>query len=261
MNVGECRFFPDANVVIGLILREHRNGPQNSYYLKAVQENKLVNTILPSVEEEFHERLDEVADEAGKILDAIHQELWKEKSLGASKARTIQIGLKDVPLMEQALSQVFGSMSRQSVDGRGSSRFHTVFDLVTSWIMMHWTKVMTKGTSVDLDELVDELKLAISNGRQELEDSLLLLKAQLRHVPSDWAVDQKIAARVQPWVPDSDDVTHIASVATFVSIKSARGLFVTNDNEVLRNAPDIKRESGATVTRPAFALAVFLADL
>lgn len=257
MSVGYCRFFPDTNILVGIVLREHRFGPQNLIYLNEVERHKLENTVLPTVESEFRTKLDRVVDLCAGIADRLLYTMNLAKTRDLNASVPVFVDASDIPLVMDSFQASYLELSRGLSD-EDRNRFQTSFDLISSWVMSGWSPALGEGRTIKMEDFVDSLKLTISEGRRELEDAYSRLKAQLCHIPCDWTPDSQLSGKLSSYVPDQDDVKHLSLAGTFVVARKGRGLFITNDAGILNAGSHIAKDCGLVVVRPAFAYATFL---
>jgi hypothetical protein len=253
----QTRFFPDTNIIIGLILQEQRFWSSNVLFSEQIKGNSLPCTILPTIEAEFRRNLDERIDLAGELLGQFMQALNTRKSHEPDPKKALTLGREDVNKVERSFHRVYRNVS-EIADLREKARMVVAYDLIEAWIMDYWSLALKENVSVAMDGFADSLKSTISIGRRELEDGYQSLKLRFNHIDCDWQRDSTMEANIGRLVKDPDDVPHVSMAACYARDNSARAIYVTNDNDVLSQSERLQNRFNLVATKPAFAYAYSL---
>ncbi len=129
-------FFPDTNVIIGLVLDEPRFGGSNRLFLRQVRKFSLECVILPTIQNEFYLVLKKTLDDAERIMNLFLGHVAKWKTDYGEPMRESLLGVEDTPLLEKAFDSVYREISNNAPDKK--DRLVARYDWVES---MGFTRV------------------------------------------------------------------------------------------------------------------------
>jgi hypothetical protein len=253
----QIRFFPDTNIIIGLILQEQRYWSSNVLFSEQVKTHNLSCTVLPSIEVEFRHNLDDRINLADDILKQFIRGLSVRKTQEHDPTKSVTLGRQDVNKVERSFIKVYWDI-RAIEDRKERQRKIVAYDLVEAWIMDYWSQSLTENLVLALDDFTDSLKATISAGRQQLEDGFQGLKIKFNHIDCDWSRDSTMEANIGRLVKDPDDIPHVSMAACYARNNSTKAIYVTNDEDVLDQSERLQNKFGVVATRPAFAYAYSL---
>lgn len=247
-------FFPDANILLGLIFDEARFGGSNRLFLRQVRKHQLECTILLTVQNEVNDIIKSAIDNVGDIMDKFLYQVALAKTDINYPTILPTLELSDTPLLENAFDTVFRQISGAS---NKNDRLIAIYDWVEAWILLYWSDFIDQGTRIDLEEFRDRLKQIILQAYRHLDDAYQKLKLDLHKSECDWNCERSIEQNLKTIISDPTDIPHIALAISYLNNTSSNAFYVTNDFGVLKAKKTIEKKYGLIITRAGFAYAYY----
>ncbi|MBI2184991.1 MAG: hypothetical protein HYU39_08555 [Thaumarchaeota archaeon] len=167
-----------------------------------------------------------------------------------SKVSTVNV--KDTELIEKSFDDTYKELEK--LPPEKIEKWKAMFDWVESWVMEEWSELVSKGTTIIIEDFRDTLKQLILEANRILDDNFQKLRLELDNKKCEWNCSADVENRLKTHINRSD-APHLAYASAFPSSSNGGPIFVTNDEGILLKKKDIEKIAKLLVVRPAFAYA------